>query len=209
MTESRLDDRPKVGARVGRRYRWLWLLIVAVVIAATITLVVHSTERPRYITVREAVAAGDLRDVRYHADQGADLRQLDEAGYTLLHTAAVNGHAEIAAYLLSKGLESDWRDPELTVSNYTALHLAARENSAEVVSLLAEAGADLNACDARGRTPLHMAATSDAAEAARVLLERGAEPSILDDSEMSPLGLAVRWEKKRVGRVLIQYGGVR
>lgn len=209
MVRHRVETQAKVGDRVGRRFRWLWLLIAALTIGAMVVIAIRSTERPRYITVRDAVAAGDIKDVMYHADQGTDLFYVDEAGYTLLHTAAGSGRAEIAAYLLSRGLDPDMRDPQLTISNYTALHIAAREDHAEVVSVLLAAGAEVNARDARGRTPLHMAAMNDGAEAARVLLEHSAGPSIRDDAEMSPLGLAVRWEKERVGRVLIQYGAVR
>lgn len=194
---------------MGGRRGWLWLLIVAVTIAGGAVLVSRGCERPRYISVRDAVEAGDLEDVRYHAAQGADLFEFDNAGYSLLHTAALNGRGKIAQFLITQGLNPDVRDPELTVSSYTALHLAARENRFEVARVLADAGADVNARDARGRTPLHLAAMSDADRAARILLEHRADPNLRDDENMTPLGLAVKWEKKRVGRVLVQYGAVR
>lgn len=179
------------------------------VIAGASLITIRSTERPLYITARKSVQAGDIEDLRYHADQGADLFYLDEAGYTLLHTAAMHGRAEIAKYLLTNGLDPDARDPEYTVGNSTPLHLAARENRKQVVQVLIDAGADVNALDARGRTPLHLAAMNDGADAARVLLEHDAAFDIRDVDDYTPLGLAVRWEKETVGRVLIQYGAVR
>ncbi|MGI5817284.1 MAG: ankyrin repeat domain-containing protein [Armatimonadota bacterium] len=198
---------PGATQTAGRPRRWLWPLL-GLVIVAGLWGVVTTVERPRYLTLHEAIRAGDLDDVRYHLEQGADLRDLDEGGYTGLHTAAVSGQAEIAAFLLSKGLEPDVRDPERTISNYTALHLAARDNSAEVAAVLLEAGADPNARDSRGRTPLHMAAMNNSADAARVALTYGAEPNLRDDNGMTPLGLAVRWEKAQVGRVMVQHGAV-
>jgi len=194
------------GARVKRRL--LWLLVAGVLIVGGVVAWHVSFERPRYISAREAIEAGDLTDVEYHLSHGADLNDLDEAGLTLLHTAAVNGRPEVAKLLIAKGLDPDARDPR-TINQYTPLHLAARENSDEVAAVLLEAGADPNALDGRGRTPLHMAAITDAADAARVLLENGAEPNIRDDEDMTPLGLAVKWEKEKVGRVLVQYDAMR
>ncbi|MFP4249747.1 MAG: ankyrin repeat domain-containing protein [Armatimonadota bacterium] len=184
------------------------LLVLAVLIIGAAAVWFHESERPRYISARAAIEAGDLEDVEYHLSQGADLNDLDEAGYTLLHTAAMRNRPEITELLISRGLGPDTRDPE-TLNDYTALHLAARENSAGVAAVLLEAGADPDAVDARGRTPLHMAAMSDSADAARVLLEHDAEPNIRDNEDLTPLGLAMKWQKERVGRALVQHGATR
>ncbi|MFW6437978.1 MAG: ankyrin repeat domain-containing protein [Armatimonadota bacterium] len=186
--------------------RWLlWLLIAAVVALAGIAVRQAEVERPLYISAREAIEAGDMTDLEYHLSHGADIHNLDEAGYTLLHTAARHGRPEVAKLLISKGIDPDAREPR-TLNDYTPLHLAARENNAAVVQVLITAGADPDALDAQKRTPLHMAALTDAADAARVLLEHGARPNLQDDEEITPLGLAVKWDKSRVGRVMVQYG---
>ncbi len=201
-TEAYAGNRaPKWGGR-------LILLVLALLIIGAAVVWIQEVERPRYISARAAIEAGDLEDVEYHLSQGANLNDLDEAGYTLLHTAAMRNRPEIADLLISRGLQPDARDPQ-TLNDYTALHLAARENGAGVAAVLLEAGADPDALDARQRTPLHLAAMADSADAARVLLEHDAQPNMRDYEDMTPLGLAMKWQKERVGRVLVQHGATR
>ena len=50
----------------------------------------------------------------------------------------------------------------------TPLHIACRYNSADVVQLLVASGADLNATDAKGKTPLHYATRRGFTTAAKV-----------------------------------------
>ncbi|MEA3402580.1 MAG: ankyrin repeat domain-containing protein [Armatimonadota bacterium] len=192
------------------RNRWLWLLGAALILAVgALALRGSHTERPRFLTVHEAVRAGDFADVQYHISHGTSLRELDSAGYSGLHVAAIYGRPRAAELLLSKGLDPDIRDRELTIRCYTALHLAARENSDEVARALLEAGADPNARDSGGMTPLHLAAMNDSAQAAEILLAYDANVNARDDEYQTPLGVALEWQKPNVGRVLVQHGGVK
>jgi len=191
------------------RIRWPWLVIPALMILGAVGFRVFYVERPRYLTIHEAIRAGDLVDVKYHLSHGTELTELDASGYTLLHSAALYHRPEVAQLLLSRGLDADRIKEGRTVRSYTALHLAARENTHEVATLLLAGGADPHARDTEGLTPLHLAARNDSVEVARVLLEHDANVNARDNHGQTPLGMAVKWKKPHVGRVLVQYHGVK
>ncbi|VVD01746.1 unnamed protein product [Leptidea sinapis] len=64
-------------------------------------------------------------------------------GYTALHLAALNNHAEIAELLVAGGARPDLQNANLQ----TALHLAVERQHTQIVRLLIANGADLNICD--------------------------------------------------------------
>lgn len=69
------------------------------------------------------------------------------------------------------------------IDERTALHIAADAANPEAVALLVEAGADVDARDARERTnwtAIHFAANSDCGPCIDVLLEAGADPKDKD-----------------------------
>ncbi|XP_072936758.1 E3 ubiquitin-protein ligase MIB1 [Epargyreus clarus] len=74
-------------------------------------------------------------------------------GYTALHLAALNNHAEVAELLVRGGARPDLQNANLQ----TALHLAVERQHTQIVRLLISHGADLNICDKDGDTPLHEA----------------------------------------------------
>ena len=79
------------------RAPWLWIALAAVVVFGGLGLWwVYRVERPRFLTIHEAVREGDLADVKYHLNHGADLGELDESGYTVLHSAAAYSRPQIA-----------------------------------------------------------------------------------------------------------------
>ncbi|XP_041968079.1 E3 ubiquitin-protein ligase MIB1 isoform X2 [Aricia agestis] len=74
-------------------------------------------------------------------------------GYTALHLAAFNNHAEVAELLVRGGARLDLQNANLQ----TALHLAVERQHTQIVRLLIAHGANLNICDKDGDTPLHEA----------------------------------------------------
>ncbi|XP_068621070.1 E3 ubiquitin-protein ligase MIB1 isoform X2 [Battus philenor] len=74
-------------------------------------------------------------------------------GYTALHLAALNNHAEVAELLVHGGARPDLQNANLQ----TALHLAVERQHTQIVRLLTAHGADLNICDKDGDTALHEA----------------------------------------------------
>ena len=67
----------------------------------------------------------------------------------------------------------------------------ARQNRFHAVQRLLDAGADVDAHDARGWTALHHAAAHGQHEIAELLLEHGAAPDVSDAEGITPLQLAV------------------
>ncbi|KAG6459755.1 hypothetical protein O3G_MSEX011597, partial [Manduca sexta] len=74
-------------------------------------------------------------------------------GYTALHLAALNNHAEVAELLVRGGARPDLQNANMQ----TALHLAVERQHTQIVRLLVAHGANLNICDKDGDTPLHEA----------------------------------------------------
>ena len=189
---------------------WLWVAaVIAIVLVGLGLWAAFRVERPRFLTIHEAVREGDLADTKYHLSHGADIRELNESGYSPLHLATAYGHPKIAEYLLAQGAQVDAREEDHTPRYYTPLHLAAREHNPEVAQVLLKHGADPNARDVEGYTPLHVAARHNSAQTAPVLLAGGADVNAQNDDGNTPLAVAVKWKKLEVGRILVQYGGVR
>ena len=102
---------------------------------------------------------------RYHPMGGEDDAREDE---TLLHRAAILGHADICHVLLAEGSDPNKR----TRDGKTALHSAARCGNARVCQMLLAAGADLNSKDGCNCTPLITAVRHGRSDAVDVLLKR-------------------------------------
>ncbi len=102
-------------------------------------------------------------------------------GSTPLHVAAMCGHVDIAALLISAGARIDARNHAVQADNVTPLHLAAGLGHADVARLLIAKGADVNdRADVHGWGPLGWASMDGPhEEVAQVLLDAGAEWTVL------------------------------
>lgn len=139
---------------------------------------------PRYPTIDEAIARGDLADVKLHiaTDRERMHRGKDEA-LTPLHQAILRNRAEIAVFLLEAGADPSKPDR----SQRTPLHLAVERGNVPITEALLAKKAKPDERDKAGWTPLHNAAAKDRVAVARALLKGGADPMTLSERGGTPL----------------------
>lgn len=139
---------------------------------------------PRYPTIDEAIARGDLADVKLHLQLSpAAIKTAPNAAMGPLHQAILRNRAEIALFLLEAG--ADPSEPDRSVR--TPLHLAVERNSLPLVEALLARKAKPDQLDKIGWTPLHHAAAKDRMPLARALLKGGANPMTLSERGGTPL----------------------
>lgn len=88
----------------------------------------------------DAISGGETAKAKKLVEQGADVNEKNDQGYTALMAAAVTGNTEIANILLSKGANVTPKDKE---KGRTALMWAEQANvkHPDVAKLLKDAGA--------------------------------------------------------------------
>ena len=140
---------------------------------------------PAYQTIDEAIAKGDLADVRLHL--AANPQSANQGGRDKsrppLEQAVLRNKTEIAIALLESGANPNSVDASLR----TPLHLAVERNNPVVVAALLKAEANPNQRDKDGWTPLHHAAAKNQLATAKALLAGGADPMTLSELGGTPL----------------------
>ena len=176
-----------------------------------------------------SVSQGSRIGTKALIDAGASLGFFDRSGNGPLHVAAFNGRSNMLEMLLSLGADVELRDGGgRTVLHHAAasqspkgvlgvlLASKAREfvnardlcgrtplhniGSAEAVDMLVDAGAEIEARDAKGWTPLCWAAYAGKYEVAEALLRRGAAPHAKGNEGETPVDLA---KEKRLQHLLL------
>lgn len=139
---------------------------------------------PATQTIDEAIARGDLADVRLHLSANpASLHQGRDKTRTPLAQAVLRNKTEIALVLLEAGAKPDAVDG----SQRSILHLAVERNNPLLVTALLKSGAKPDARDKAGWTPLHHAAAKNQLATAKALLAGGANPMVLSELGGTPL----------------------
>ena len=137
--------------------------------------------------MRAAVRAGNLAEIKSLARKGENVNAKDESGWAALHEAVLNGDVASVRYLLKKGAD-------VNVSNragLTPLMLAVHDQ--EKLVLLLEAGANVNAVSAEGKSALILAAAQKRAFAAvKLLVGKGAQVNQQDKRGGTALLMAAR-----------------
>ncbi|KAL8709814.1 MAG: hypothetical protein Q9225_007389, partial [Loekoesia sp. 1 TL-2023] len=103
----------------------------------------------------------------------ADIHDKDNDSRTLLHGAAVNGHAEIIRLLVDYGLDKDAQDDK----GRTPLHDASRKGKTEAVSTLLTLGANTSQKDIYARSPWDVAWQNGQAQIMLILEKKPSDPS--------------------------------
>lgn len=178
-----------------------------------------NAKNPQDITPLHLAAwAGNREIVELLVSRGADVRLRNHRGEGLsaLDIAAMTGSAEVVRFLLGHGADARSADP---VKRATPLHLAAAWDQTAAAEELWRAGVDLNARDARGRTPLHWAVPEPSGKKhvspargalamARWLTSRGAVVNPGDAAGKTPLALAEAAGCRELAAFLRQAGGL-
>ena len=144
-----------------------------------------AAETPIYQTIDEAIAKGDLTDVKRHlaANPESLLKGGKPTSRTPLEQAVMRNKTEIALHLISAGADPNTAN----ASKRTPLHLAIDRNNPEIIAALMKAGAKPDVLDSTGWTPLHYAGAKNQLETAKALLAGGANPMTLSELGGTPL----------------------
>ncbi|CAK8579096.1 unnamed protein product [Lathyrus sativus] len=143
------------------------------------------TEKNSVQQILKSICANDKKAVYQHiVKSDMDINAISRQAFT--------GGSFNAASLINfnSSSESENQLIEDIQNGSSVLHLACLASDAGMVDLLLQYGADINACDSRGRTPLHYCITRGKPAAAKVLLVRGANPHVADKEGHTPLKLA-------------------
>ena len=91
-------------------------------------------------------------------------------------------------------------------SHYSGLHAAAHLGDLAGLQRLLAAGADLNACDARGRTPLQVATFARRPDAVQVLTRGGAALGLLENDRYDAVTIAAVADDQATLQALLAAG---
>ncbi|MEL6831502.1 MAG: ankyrin repeat domain-containing protein [Bacteroidota bacterium] len=150
----------------------------------------------------EAVNDGNLRLVKYFLEQGIDVNQTNDWGFTPLMLAANENHSEIARVLIEAGAEVNYVNDD----GWTALIEAADEGAYATAKVLINAGADVNLKGAsNARSAAAMAASEGHPQILQLLLDNGASWNGGLGSQ-TPLHLAAEEGQIAVLEMLVKEG---
>ena len=161
-------------------------------------------------TVMAFAGAKGLQDsvttlVSYSGGAADDVGRMsgDEQGWTPLHFAALEGHADTVRSLAVCGSNVNAADEK----GATALHKAAAGGHIETIEQLLSLGADAHAHDATGRTALHYAAAHGQHRAARFLITAAqADVAARTQQGETPLHRAAFYGHLDTIRALVELG---
>jgi ankyrin repeat protein len=142
----------------------------------------------RTLTLAEAAAVGDVREVAARLRDGVGADEPSPDGFTPLQLACHFDHAGAAALLVRAGASLEQRSAgSMTVQ---ALHAAAASPTGACIPLLLAAGAPVDGTQGGGFTALHEAAMRSNRSLVDLLLAAGADPTLTADDGRSAAAMA-------------------
>jgi len=155
----------------------------------------HACEMGRIQVVEALIVAGaNVSDAQ------------DQDGLSLLHWAAIGGHADVCQLLISAGMDVNSQD----LAGRTALHYAAYGGYVNSMLVLLENKACFNSQDREGITSLHWACSKGHMDAVKLLVQYSALINIMEHTEdrYTPLDYALMGEYFEVCQFMIEHGAV-
>lgn len=162
------------------------------------------TDAPRYQTLHDATAAGDLEEMTQLLNNGGDVDACDLDGLTPVALALNHGHVEAAALLFANGADVNRR----CKYGRAPLHRAIRTQQVELAKWLLANGADARAIE-RGITflpAIGVAAEVGSLELIDLLLDHGADLDQTDKDDAPPLFVAALYGQTSIVEELIRRG---
>lgn len=189
---------------VRRCFALLSLVLLPLILAGPSSLCAEedAPEPPKYETIDESIARGDLDDVKRHL--AADPERVNHGKNPKLNPlqqAILRKKTGIAILLLEAGADPDKPDP----SKRTPTHLAVERGLAKLIPILLKHKADPNRLDKDGWTPLHHAAAKDNLEVAKALLKGGADPMTRSARGGTPLHEAAASGGREIIQLLLEH----
>jgi ankyrin repeat protein len=90
---------------------------------------------------REALLSGDMKIVKKYVESDNTLKEMRFFGWSPVQMAANANQPEVVKYLVSKGVDLNYIQPN---AHHSAFHLAALNRSKDMTTLLAKSGANIN-----------------------------------------------------------------
>nr|XP_020645342.1 cortactin-binding protein 2 [Pogona vitticeps] len=135
-------------------------------------------------------------------EEGLDINDCCEDGYSALYSAAMNGHTDCVRLLLTSEAQVDPVDK----NGFTPLCSAVAQGHCKCAELLIMYHADVNHAAERGETPLYLACANGNNECVKLLLEAGADRSTKTCDGWTPFHAAVDADNVECLRYLMYYG---
>jgi ankyrin repeat protein len=147
--------------------------------------------------IHDACRKGDTEAAMklVNANPAAAKAREASTGYTPLHIAAIEGNAQLAQFLINKGVEINATADAISWKRVTPLHVAINNKREAVALLLLARGADVNASEdvaddafSRGVTPIYLASKTGNLKLVRRLIELKADvKAVREDNGETPL----------------------
>jgi ankyrin repeat protein len=159
------------------------------------------------ISLCEAADKGDLSEIEWLLDHGADVNAPDRSNGadTAIFFAAARGHDKVVRYLVSRGANVNAGREH----GRSALALAICNRHPVIVAWLIAQGADVTVKDENKDTPLHYAARYGNAAIAELLIEKGADVNAQGTGGRTPLYATICFHGDKdtsVAKVLLEHG---
>ncbi len=174
------------------------LLVSALMLSAAFAAQGNGPTKPFY----QAIATGDVDEVRLHLDQGTDLlNKPDTNKNTPLGIAVEGGRIELITLLLDAGA-----NPSAPSRDVPPIIMASIRNNLDAVKALVAKGASVDATDTMGKTPMIVATDSGFFEVVEYLIGAGADVNIKDRTGQTALSIAQARRNTEIAALLRQHG---